>query len=310
MQVKDIFTEICSRAGEGYQNYLDRAVAHFKTAIISALYASPRPDIDAPFLYRKGRFNPYNAEDIFRISLYDLFSMAGLTEGKIHLLKYCPDRTAVVVMDKVPPDAVISFYAKEPGEQGNDIFIEYVDSGVDNELIIEVYDKDPPAIRITLERYSNDFITTANDLLKTLPKTEAWRYITATIDRWASGEEILTPQDGMTSGGTGTGEFLPMEVISEQQSDAVRLRPSLRQTGKSMVLYYTLSGQGENAYINILPNAWFDEYGTIEFAVIGWDGNVIKKDGTTDNVEAMFSPAFLDMSMTVAAELLRNEIQA
>lgn len=312
MQVKDIFTEICNRAGEGYQNYTERALAHFKTAITTSLYTSPRPDLDAPFLYRKGRFNPYNTKDILRLSLGSLFREAGLTEGRVHLLKYCPDKTAIAYMDEVHPDSIIIFYAKDPGEQGNDISIKYLDdpSAANSKLSIDVsISGGKPRITVMLGKEDGRIITTANDLLKALPHTEAWLYINASLFTGSSGEEPLNETENATGQGEGTGEFIRMEAITEIQKDIVKLRPELRQ-GKRSIIHYSLSGEGDNAYINIIPSSWFDKDGTVEFAVIGWDGNVIKKDGTTDNVEAMFNPAFLDMNITVAAELLRQEIMA
>ncbi len=37
MTVTQLAAEICSRAGEGYQNYTDRALAHFKSAVLALL---------------------------------------------------------------------------------------------------------------------------------------------------------------------------------------------------------------------------------------------------------------------------------
>ena len=48
MTVTQLAAEICSRAGEGYQNYTDRALAHFKSAVLALLNTSMSPDVDAP----------------------------------------------------------------------------------------------------------------------------------------------------------------------------------------------------------------------------------------------------------------------
>ena len=81
MTVTQLAAEICSRAGEGYQNYTDRALAHFKSAVLALLNTSMSPDVDAPGLCAIYENESYDVSGgILLSAIYDALS---LTDARI-----------------------------------------------------------------------------------------------------------------------------------------------------------------------------------------------------------------------------------
>ena len=81
MTVTQLAAEICSRAGEGYQNYTARALAHFKSAVLALLNTSMSPDVDAPGLC--ATFTDENYDSTGGILLSDIYTALDLSDAKI-----------------------------------------------------------------------------------------------------------------------------------------------------------------------------------------------------------------------------------
>lgn len=79
MTVTQLAAEICSRAGEGYQNYTDRALAHFKSAVLALLNTSMSPDLDAPGLCAIYEDESYDVSG--GISLRAIYERLNLTDA-------------------------------------------------------------------------------------------------------------------------------------------------------------------------------------------------------------------------------------
>jgi len=81
MTVTQLAAEICSRAGEGYQNYTARALAHFKSAVLALLNTSMSPDLDAPGLC--ATFTDENYDTTGGILLSKIYTALDLSDAKI-----------------------------------------------------------------------------------------------------------------------------------------------------------------------------------------------------------------------------------
>ena len=81
MTVTQLAAEICSRAGEGYQNYTARALAHFKSAVLALLNTSMSPDVDAPGLCAIYENESYDVSG--GILLSDIYNALNLTDAII-----------------------------------------------------------------------------------------------------------------------------------------------------------------------------------------------------------------------------------
>ncbi len=172
MTVTELLAEICNRAGEGYQNYSERAGQIFKSAVLSMLYGGSLKEKDAPGLIRSGSMI-MDAEGTY-IPLFNLLSDAGLDEGSILNLEYLVEEgegeEAEIVTYSLEQITVNQHkvYALNPNilQSKNDVAF-YKMNGTGTEAQIEfvmpdVYEADS-TIKYTLIGWSDTFITPVMD---------------------------------------------------------------------------------------------------------------------------------------------------
>jgi hypothetical protein len=171
MTVTELLAEICNRAGEGYQNYSERAGQIFKSAVLSMLYGGSLKEKDAPGLIRSGSMI-MDAEGTY-IPLFNLLSDAGLDEGSILNLEYLvkkakerKQRSLLIIRTDNRKSHKV--YALNPNilQSKNDVAF-YKMNGTGTEAQIEfvmpdVYEADS-TIKYTLIGWSDTFITPVMD---------------------------------------------------------------------------------------------------------------------------------------------------
>lgn len=135
MTVTQLAAEICSRAGEGYQNYTDRALAHFKSAVLALLNTSMSPDVDAPGLCAIYEDESYDVSGgILLSAIYDALNLTDATILSIEVKGEPLERLSAqqYAASKLRPDILINgstyyLYSSE-GETGGKIVILGYDS--------------------------------------------------------------------------------------------------------------------------------------------------------------------------------------
>lgn len=322
MTVTQLLAEICSRAGEGYQNYTDRAKAHFKTAVITMLYSSLNPDLDAPSLYKIVR--TLATSESSSIMLYDLLRLAGLTEGTIDTIRYGIDTNAAMTTT-LGDDNDITYTARTSGSEGNLIGVEYILPASNNSpLSFSVTPVDRVVEGVTVTGYTitvniatdgaGNSDADAQKLLAYIVSSEANFYVSAELAGVNGAGQLTAMSERMLTGGIGTGEYQRMERITKMQQDIARMNPKLLNS-KDEVSFYFLTGFGNAAQIELMLPPPFNMNGTVEYSLIGWSDTLITPilnelgEDTTD-LSTSFSPIFLENAITTASALLVKEIMA
>lgn len=323
MTVTQLLAEICSRAGEGYQNYTDRAKAHFKTAVLTMLYSSLNPDLDAPSLYKIVR--TLATSESSSIMLSDLLMLAGLTEGTIDTLRYGIDSNAAMTTT-LADDNDIKYTARTSGSEGNLIGVEYIlPSSTNSPLSFSVAEVDRLVDGETVTGYTitvniatdgaGNPDTDAQQLLEYIVSSEANFYVSAALSKGVTGAgQITAMSEKLLTGGVGTGEYQRMERITKMQQDIARMNPNLLNS-KDEVSFYFLTGLGNAAKIELMLPPAFNMNGTIEYSLIGWSDAittpVLNGLGVdTTDLSTSFSPVFLENAIATASALLVKEIMA
>ena len=322
MTVTQLLAEICSRAGEGYQNYTDRAKAHFKTAVLTMLYSSLNPDLDAPSLYKIVR--TLATSESSSIMLSDLLTLAGLTEGTIDTLRYGIDTNAAMTTS-LGDDNDITYTARTSGSEGNLIGVEYIlPSSANSPLSFSVAAVDRLVDGETVTGYTitvniatagaGESDTDAENLLEYIVSSEANFYVSAALAGVGGAGQITAMSEKLLTGGVGTGEYQRMERITKMQQDIARMNPNLLNS-KDEVSFYFLTGLGNAAKIELMLPPAFNMNGTIEYSLIGWSDAittpVLNGLGVdTTDLSTSFSPVFLENAIATASALLVKEIMA
>ena len=318
MKVSDLLTEICNRAGEGYQNYADRARSHFRSAALSLAEESKNIDVDAPGLYAIGETTVLN--DTQKIPMSQILTAAGMEIGVLRSLRYGITALASVETE-LGGDNEIIYTARPHIPNGNIIGIEYVIPARQNSPLSVTVEAVPrmigleevDGIKITVHAATDslgEVITTAADIVYRWDSFPGTYYVSAVVSP-GSGEGtdlIQAMAEVLLIGGTGANEFVPLERITRQQQETARLRP-LILASRDRVNFYTITGDkaGSGAVITLINLPPFNAQSTVEYSVIGW--LTVLNNGNTE-VEPYFSPGFLNKVIDVAANSLRLEIQA
>ncbi len=322
MTATQLLAEICSRAGEGYQNYTARAAAHFKAAVISMLYASKTPDIDAPALYKVGTTSPTSESSSMLLS--DLLTLAGLDEGTIDTLRYGIDNNATMTT-YLGNDNDITYTARTSGSEGNLIGVEYIlPATINSPLSFSVSNPDRtvdgetvPGYKITVSIATDgagNANTDAEKLLSEIVSSEANFYVVAALAGVSGAGQLEAMSEKLLTGGTGSGDYQRMERITKMQQDIARMNPKLLDS-KDDVSFYYLNGYGNAAKIELMLPPAFNMNGFIEYSLIGWTDAIITPvlDGfgaDTTDLSTAFSPTFLENAISMASALLVKEIMA
>lgn len=315
MKVSELVSEICSRAGEGYQNYSLRAKSHFRSAAISLANATKNIDVEAPGLYSIGERAVLN--DTQMIAVSELLSDAGMDIGTVKSLRYGTTSLASLVTE-LENDNDLKYVARPHIPNGNLIGIEYVVPETGNEDIsISVEEVDRTVGGDTVTGYKiivsvgtgdpGVSITKASDIIYIWDYYPGSYYASVSLAPNNDGAgEITAMEEQMLSGGAGVGEYLPLERITKQQHETSRLRPGILES-RDGVNFYTLTGQDGGAMITLIAPPPFNARGAIEYSIVGWR-SLLDDDNT--EVELFFSPIFLERVIELAADSLRREIQA
>ena len=309
MTVAELLAEICSRCGEGYENYTERARQAFESGVSGLLYGSRISEIEAPGLCRVGVYNP--TLPATKIPLATLIAGAGLTEGKLRSLRYSTDVKAQLTTDLAGSDNNITFTALEAGTSGNLIAVEYVDPGVKNMPLAITVSQEGTCTYITVSLATNDSLaidTDAQTLAETIAAFESVYYITAAIKNGETGAGILTAMDkAYLTGGAGDGTMTDLERITHAQYLASIMLPSILDSVNS-VSFYMLSGTGTDAQIELLGGATIGAGSNLEYSIIGWNDTWF--DTTSTVLTDLFTPQYLEMLIQSAVTTLRGEILA
>ena len=137
MTVTQLAAEICSRAGEGYQNYTARALAHFKSAVLALLNTSMSPDVDAPGLCAIYENESYDVSG--GILLSDIYNALNLTDAIILSIEVKGEplerlSAQQYAASKLRPDILINgstyyLYSSEEKKGGKIVILDYVSAG-------------------------------------------------------------------------------------------------------------------------------------------------------------------------------------
>lgn len=324
MTVTQLLAEICSRAGEGYQNYTDRAASAFKAAVLSMLYASPNPDTDAPALYKIVR--ELAPSESSSIRMEDLLFIAGLKEGVIEGIRYAANDNATMTTN-LQGDNDITYTSRLPGAEGNLIGIEYVLPPAGQKPVLSFVVTDVERIvggetvmgkKITVilrTNVSGDVDTDAEYLLSQIVYSEANFYVTASLAPGSMGAGQLSPMsEVMLTGGSGSEEYKRLERITKIQQDIARMNPKLLNS-KDDVGFYFITSNNNDAIIDLMSPPPFNMNGMLEYSMIGWTDAIItpvldELGVDTTNLSTAFAPIFLENAIAMAAERLVKEIMA
>lgn len=321
MTVTQLLAEICNRAGEGYQNYTDRAAALFKSTVLSMIYPPNRVDQNAPALCRTGTLNP--SADGTSILLAELLNDAGLDEGIIESMRYSADIRATVTT-ALDDDNDITYTAVNPGIAGNLIGVEYVyplesisplkisvadvDRDVDGETVVG------KTITVSIEMIGGVTDLDAQTLVDAINNNESGWYVTAELKDGTTGAGQITDMaEEMLIGGVGEGEYYQLERITRQQYNASQLNPNLLNSKEAVAFYYQ-KGIGTTATIELLAAPQFNIDSNIEYSMIGWDDALVTpvlddNDIDVSEISTAFAPKFLEDVIMAASALLAREIQ-
>lgn len=310
MTVAQLLAEICSRCGEGYENYTERAQQCFESAIRTAIYSDQMNEADAPGVFRVGVYNPLTPA--INIPIMTLLTGAGLTEGRIRGLRYSTDVPASMTAETVADDTNVIYSAITPGTSGNNIVIEYKDSPTNEKQPFHVEitkDGDDTIISVYLEvDPGGTILTTAKELVDLLPSTEAIFYITAALVEDSTGEGVVTALTKTPlAGGVGGGTMIEMERVTYSQYLAYLKMPEIFDS-KDTVSFYFLNGTGTDAQIQLLLGATIGAGSNLEYSAIGWNETWL--DTTSTVLTDLFSPRYLELLIQAAATALRGEILA
>jgi len=316
MTMAELAAEICSRAGEGYQNYVSRAISHFRSAAISLIDTVRQIESEAPGLYAVGTVGVANDTPSLNVSA--ILTAAGMTIGTVKSLRYGVSNLASLITE-LENDNDIKYTAKSYIDNGNLIGVEYVVSAVPNSpLDISVEEVQRTVSGETVTGYkivvtpatdeSGVRITTATELVYWWETFPGNFYASVDIAPGNDGSGLIEAMsEQMLTGGSGVSEYLPLERITKQQFEASRLRPDILQS-RDRVNFYTLAGQSPGgAIITLVAPPPLNSKGTIEYSVVGWRSML---ENLAINVEPYFSPGYLERATAMAAEMLRREIQA
>lgn len=137
MTVTQLAAEICSRAGEGYQNYTARALAHFKSAVLALLNTSMSPDVDAPGLCAIYENENYDVSG--GILLSAIYERLNLTDARILSIEVNGEplerlSAQQYAASKLRPDILINgstyyLYSSEEGTGGKIVILDFVSVG-------------------------------------------------------------------------------------------------------------------------------------------------------------------------------------
>lgn len=317
MTVAQLVSEICNRAGEGYQNYTERAKAHFRAAAIRVAEGTKNIDVDAPGMYAIGEVSVSN--DSQKLYLLGILNKEGMEIGTVKSLRY--GTTSLASMTTVLGNyrSNIKYTARPHIPNGNLLSVEYVvplaseePFGVSVEEVERtVGDKTVTGYKIVVSIATDDTGAedmTANDLVLSWDYHQGAYYVSAELVPYSNGTGGLTTMaEQMLTGGSGVSNYLPLERITKQQYEASRLRPEILNS-RDGVNYYTLTGDTSlGAVITLISLPPFNALGAIEYSIIGW-----RKSFNIDNtnIDPFFSPIFLERVIEFAADSLRREIQA
>jgi hypothetical protein len=318
MTVAQLVSEICSRAGEGYQNYTERAKAHFRAAAIRAAEGTKNIDVDAPGMYAIGEVTVRN--DSQKLYLLGILNKEGMEIGTIKSLRY--GTTSLASMTTLfigNQHSRIKYTARPHIPNGNLLSVEYVVPKSSEEpfsVSVEEVERTVGEETVTGYKIVVSIATddtgaedmTANELVYSWDYYKGAYYVSAELAPHSNGTGGLTAMaEQMLTGGSGVSNYLPLERITKQQYEASRLRPEILNS-RDGVNYYTLTGENSlGAVITLISLPPFNYLGAIEYSVIGWRTS-FNSDNTI--IDPFFSPRFLEEVIGIAAEMLRREIQA
>lgn len=309
MTVAQLLAEICSRCGEGYENYTERAQQCFESAIRTAIYSDQMNEADAPGVFRVGVYNP--TLPAIKIPVMTLLTGAGLTEGRIRGLRYSSDAKATLTTSLTGSDNDITFTALTAGIAGNDISIRYIDpEDTDQALAITAESTDDGTlISIYLATGSDGSIDTdAQSLVEAIEEFESVFYVTAALVSGETGAGMLTAMAELSlTGGTGGGTMIELERVTYSQYLAYLKMEELFDS-KDTVSFYYLNGVGTDAQIQLLLGATIGAGSNLEYSAIGWNDTWL--DTTSTVLTDLFSPRYLELLIQAAATALRGEILA
>lgn len=317
MTVAQLVSEICNRAGEGYQNYTERAKAHFRAAAIRVAEEAKNIDVDAPGMYAIGEVSVSN--DSQKLYLLGILNKEGMEIGTVKSLRYGTTSLASMTTVLGNYHSNIKYTARPHIPNGNLLSVEYVvplaseePFGVSVEEVERtVGDKTVTGYKIVVSIATDDTGAeemTANELVLSWDNYQGAYYVSAELVPYSNGTGGLTTMaEQMLTGGSGVSNYLPLERITKQQYEASRLRPEILNS-RDGVNYYTLTGETSvGAVITLISLPPFNSLGAIEYSVIGWRTS-FNSDNTI--IDPFFSPIFLERVIELAADSLRREIQA